>query len=839
VPKGCGGALRKNQLRRQDGQTLLFVMLTVPLLLAIAALVVDGANLFVQKRAVQNTADAVAHALANDLDGGGTGCPMLAYNPVQNLNANITTTTQTSITSSGSNVIKAGDYIRIESEAMRVTKVVTTTLTVVRAQLGTSAALHNKTPTNPISKDLCATDANYYGSQNGESSTIHPCTLATDTNCYATPYGTPPDPSRIQVRISRNPSSLFADAAFKLFGGGKSAFHVAASAAATVGNASAPEITFAALNDGGPGCNENHSLIMRAGGILTVDSTIYVDSCNDHDGFDIKGGGGKITAPKIYTVGGWEFEGNVTPQPEVWVGGILCTLPATTGQHQFSPGEDGPGCPITDAPPTADPFTALPRPSVGAPGCGGTPVTTVTGKARNNDVATLTTSARHGLAVGDSVTVTGVDVSFNGIFTVTAVPSPTTFSYANPGDDVPPFISITAKERTGNVATLTTSIPHGFFAGDSVYIKGVGNPFSDGNYTVAAIPAPTTTTFSFTTSSSGAVAPVAANGNVGYSITFEQLTSNVATITTSSPHHLNVNDWVTVFDATKGAFNGTYQVTAVPTATTFRYARTNGDIANTAEPGAGAWGGPITGTVTSTDHGTAASPGACEISSGTVTLQPGTYYGGICIGTATNGVCDPCETTTAANAHVTFASGPPGTEANYIMAGGGLKVCGSSSLDAPNVMIYNTQDPSHPTGNGALDQIKVNTTGSVTLGPQTSGIHKGLTIFEDPSLSLAGGMTCGNKTGFTTTPSPAQVDSWDIALMSMASTGSDGVAPDGPLGSISGTVYSPGPHAEFAVAVSGIADLAVISDCILIDKSDSRFNFDSLHLLGLGTELTE
>ena len=38
--------------------------------------------------------------------------------------------------------------------------------------------------------------------------------------------------------------------------------------------------------------------------------------------------------------------------------------------------------------------------------------------------------------------------------------------------------------------------------------------------------------------------------------------------------------------------------------------------------------------------GTAASPAPCVYTSGLVTLQPGTYYGGICIGSLSTTGCD-------------------------------------------------------------------------------------------------------------------------------------------------------------------------------------------------------
>lgn len=54
----------------------------------------------------------------------------------------------------------------------------------------------------------------------------------------------------------------------------------------------------------------------------------------------------------------------------------------------------------------------------------------VSNKALTSDVATLTTSAAHGLAVGDQVWVEKVDSTFNGKYTVTGVPTTTTFTYA-------------------------------------------------------------------------------------------------------------------------------------------------------------------------------------------------------------------------------------------------------------------------------------------------------------------------------------------------------------------------------------------------------------------------
>jgi len=71
----------------------------------------------------------------------------------------------------------------------------------------------------------------------------------------------------------------------------------------------------------------------------------------------------------------------------------------------------------------------------------------VSNKALTTNVATLTTSAAHGLAVGDEVWVEGVDSTFNGKYTVTGVPTTTTFTYAKTASNV----SSTAVSPVGKV----------------------------------------------------------------------------------------------------------------------------------------------------------------------------------------------------------------------------------------------------------------------------------------------------------------------------------------------------------------------------------------------------
>lgn len=60
----------------------------------------------------------------------------------------------------------------------------------------------------------------------------------------------------------------------------------------------------------------------------------------------------------------------------------------------------------------------------------------ISNKALTSNVATLTTTAAHGLSTGMEITITGVDATFNGEYTITGVPTTTTFTYAKTATDV-------------------------------------------------------------------------------------------------------------------------------------------------------------------------------------------------------------------------------------------------------------------------------------------------------------------------------------------------------------------------------------------------------------------
>jgi hypothetical protein len=76
-------------------------------------------------------------------------------------------------------------------------------------------------------------------------------------------------------------------------------------------------------------------------------------------------------------------------------------------------------------------------------------------------------------------------------------------------------------------------------------------------------------------------------------------------------------------------------------------------------------------------------------------------------------------------------------------------------------------------------------------------------------------------------PAQTDIDTFDIALISSASTGTNGS-----LGSISGSIYALANRADFVDELSGTANLAVLSSCILINGADSTFAFNPSGLFG-------
>jgi 6-phosphogluconolactonase (cycloisomerase 2 family) len=177
----------------------------------------------------------------------------------------------------------------------------------------------------------------------------------------------------------------------------------------------------------------------------------------------------------------------------------------------------------------------------------------VSGNAVTGTV-TITTTVPHQLFVGETVTINSVpapttpnpaapgtsftDPGFTGAFTVASVPGPTSFTYtqsllasqfaettaippqAVPATDIsgggsassavclvttgpgtcsqvnfapkPPIVAATGANRSSNVVTITTTVPHQIFTGQTAVISGVTNTTFNGSFVVTSVPSPTT-----------------------------------------------------------------------------------------------------------------------------------------------------------------------------------------------------------------------------------------------------------------------------------------------------------------------------------------------------------
>ena len=152
---------------------------------------------------------------------------------------------------------------------------------------------------------------------------------------------------------------------------------------------------------------------------------------------------------------------------------------------------------------------------------------TISNKALTSNIATLTTAAVHGYAIGDVVTIDGVDTTFNGTYVVASVPTTTTFTYALTAANVTSVavspvgiisrnaalsgVAISNKYRKGSTATLTATA-HGLSVGDTVYIA-IGDTGIEGRYLVTGVPS--AGSFTVTTTASTDIASAACGGAFG------------------------------------------------------------------------------------------------------------------------------------------------------------------------------------------------------------------------------------------------------------------------------------------------------------------------------------
>jgi hypothetical protein len=170
---------------------------------------------------------------------------------------------------------------------------------------------------------------------------------------------------------------------------------------------------------------------------------------------------------------------------------------------------------------------------------------TVSNKALTGNVATLTTSTSHGYAIGDVVTITGVDATFNGTFIITATGgSGTTFDFNKTASNV----SSTAASGT---ATVNKSRRWAGFARDAS--DGVWKLFKNSS-------AKPTTTVDF---SNATLAYDAAKVGAATADTITALTSITSTAGTNALKDLTLSGTANTFGTSTIA--GNYTVSGNPT----------------------------------------------------------------------------------------------------------------------------------------------------------------------------------------------------------------------------------------------------------------------------------
>lgn len=259
------------------------------------------------------------------------------------------------------------------------------------------------------------------------------------------------------------------------------------------------------------------------------------------------------------------------------------------------------------------------------------PTFTVTNKALTSNVATLTLGSNPTvgpqLIVGSSVTVSGVDATFNGTYTLTAVTS-TTISYAKTATDVPstavsPVGTVVKVDGSGatfdvyreglsgsalSVTRVELNNPGSGYTGPSVatvLAEDIGLSSRGAELLIIQCATPVTnssgistikygdSTLNPTTPLTGAdwytLTAVPSGGSISnsvqYDVTTKEIDTNVAILTLDDTPVFVVGDEVLV-EGVDATFNGQYTITAVDTINnTIEYAKTASNTGPTAASG--------------------------------------------------------------------------------------------------------------------------------------------------------------------------------------------------------------------------------------------------------------
>jgi hypothetical protein len=217
---------------------------------------------------------------------------------------------------------------------------------------------------------------------------------------------------------------------------------------------------------------------------------------------------------------------------------------------------------------------------------------TITNKVCVSDTATLTTSTTHDLIKGQLVEIVAVDGTLDGFRTITAIPTTTSFSFVVAGAGniasaaVTPYtsydvtsktistvpLSISNKQVLNNIATLTTSTPHGLAVGDYVSISKLDNQISSNIIATASSGSLTMTVANATDIVPGML--VSITGKLSANTIVQKVVGT--TITLNKITLAAISSELVSF-IVQAVLNGTHIVAAIPTSTTFSYPVDNPD----------------------------------------------------------------------------------------------------------------------------------------------------------------------------------------------------------------------------------------------------------------------
>jgi hypothetical protein len=192
-----------------------------------------------------------------------------------------------------------------------------------------------------------------------------------------------------------------------------------------------------------------------------------------------------------------------------------------------------------------------------------------------SNVVTITVNSAHNFIVGENVLVSGLGASFDGVYSILSIPSPSTFTYSI---ERLTSRSVTVKSRSSNTSTITTSSTHGLSASEQVTISGVDD--FNGTFTVTAVLS--SNSFSFAQTGGNLNPTAVSNGKLVVNkrlVTKRKRQGNVATITTASSHGLFVGETVNI-EGVETSYNGNSKIiTSLPTSNSFTYESTGADEA--------------------------------------------------------------------------------------------------------------------------------------------------------------------------------------------------------------------------------------------------------------------